>query len=69
MWLRSRFFFIADTRERHLEESGAEREDTRLNIASRLDLAMREAEMGKWVMRGGRGGEHGGRETENTELK
>jgi hypothetical protein len=46
VWRRKRVF-IADTRERHLEESRVEREGSRLNMACRLDLVMREAGMGR----------------------
>ena len=38
--------FIVDMRERHLEESRAERESSRLNMASRVDLATRGAGAG-----------------------
>lgn len=40
--------FYCRYEERHLEESRAEREGSRLNTASRLDLAMREARYGRW---------------------
>lgn len=41
--IRKFFLYMSKNSQRHLEESGTDRDSSRQNMASRLDLIMREA--------------------------